>query len=145
MNDTPRPVPPNFVPTLTEVVQPGAAHSQPSFSTPFSANPPMALPAEFANLLQGWPEGPNTSPSAAQATVALDASGLTPAMLERILLRVELSLASRMQATVESVVESHMRSCKAALTAQISEAVLDAVKLAVIQETAAPHVDSFQP
>jgi hypothetical protein len=38
-----------------------------------------------------------------------------------------------------------MRSCKAALTAQISEAVLDAVKLAVIQETAAPHFDSFQP
>jgi hypothetical protein len=98
----------------------------------------MALPAEFANLLQGWPEGPNTSLQPAMDSLGVDMTELAPAMLERILLRVELSLASRLQVTVDSVIESQMRSFKAAMKAQISETVLDAVKQAVMQETQAP-------
>jgi hypothetical protein len=88
----------------------------------------MDLPAEFANLLDGWPEGLNTSKA--------------PAMLERILLRIELALASRLQETVDSVVEAQMRSFKVALRAQISAVVMDVVEQAVRQETAASHPDS---
>jgi len=116
MNETPRPVPPHFVPTLTEVVQPDPVAI------------PMTLPAEFVSLLEGWPEARNTAQS--------------PAMLERILLRVELSLASRLQETVDSVVEAQMRSFKSALRAQLSALVMDAVKQAVMQETAAPQPDA---
>ncbi len=125
MNETPRHAPPNFVPTLTEVVRPDPVTS------------PMALPAEFANLLQGWPDGPNTSPSPIPPTPREAINELAPAMLERILLRVELSLASRLQETVDSVVEAQMQSFKIALRAQISAVVLEAVTHAVRQETAA--------
>ncbi len=144
MNDTPRHAPPNFVPTLTEVVRPDTPQAPTPFSTPLGAIPPMALPAEFANLLQGWPEGPNTSPQPAMDSRGVDMTELAPAMLERILLRVELSLASRLQATVDSAIESQMRSFKVALKAHISETVLDAVKQAVMQETQAPSSDSFR-
>lgn len=129
MNETPRPAPPNFVPTLTEVVRPEPV-----------VNPvlmPLAMPAEFANLLQGWPDGLNASASPFQAPPLIAADDLAPALLERILQRVELSLASRLQATVDSVVEAQMQSFKVALRAQISATVLDAVKQAVEQETAA--------
>ena len=51
MNETPRSAPPNFVPTLTEVVRPDPIAT------------PLALPAEFANLLEGWPAGSNALPS----------------------------------------------------------------------------------
>ena len=130
MNETPRHAPPNFVPTLTEVVRPDPVAS------------PMALPAEFANLLQGWPDGSNTSPSPTQPTPREAINELPPAMLERILLRVELSLASRLQETVDSVVEAQMRSFKAALRAQISVVVMEAVTQAVTQEAAAQDPDS---
>jgi len=116
MNEPTRPTPPPFVPTLTEVVRPDPVAT------------PMALPAEFVSLLEGWPEARTTSQS--------------PAMLERILLRVELSLASRLQETVDSVVEAQMRSFKAALRAQISVVVMEAVTQAVTQEAAAQDPDS---
>ena len=119
MNEIPRLSPPHFVPTLTEVVRPDPAPT------------PLALPAEFANLLDGWP-------------VSLQVEGLAPAMLERILLRVELSLASRLHETVDAVVEDQMRSLKIALRAQVSAVVLDAVTQAVRQETELPRPDSPQ-
>ncbi len=139
MNDTPRPAPPNFVPTLTEVVQSEAAPTP----TPFSVNPPMPMPAVFANLLDGWPTGLNTAPQPVNEFSHVETADLAPAMLERILLRVELSLANRLQATIDSVVDSHMRSFKVALKEQISETVLDAVNQAVRQENPPPASDSF--
>ena len=130
MNETPRPAPPNFVPTLTEVVRPD----------PVAAPMPSAMPAEFANLLQGWPDGLNTSPSPSQAPPAVASDDLAPADLpERVLRRVELSLASRLQETVDSVVEAQMQSFKVALRAQISATVLDVVKQALMHETASPQ------
>lgn len=133
MNETPRPVPPHFVPTLTEVVRPDPVAPQAAFA---------ALPAEFAGLLDGWPVGPNTSQPAAQKMANVQVEGLAPAMVERILLRVELSLASHLHETVDAVVEDHMRTMKAALRAQISAVVLDAVNQAVRQETDTPRSDS---
>jgi hypothetical protein len=130
MNETPRPAPPNFVPTLTEVVM----------AEPVARPMPIAMPAEFANLLQGWPDGPNTSPSTVVETSRVATADLAHDIHQRILRRVELSLASRLQATVDSVVEAQMQSFKVALQAQISATVLDAVKQAVLQETA-----SYQP
>ena len=143
MNDTPRSAPPNFVPTLTEVVRPDTTQTQTPFSAPLSVNPPMALPAEFANLLDGWPAGLNTAQQPVNESSSVEMSDPAPAMLERILLRVELSLANRLQVTVDSVVDSHMRSFKAALRAQISETVLDAVNQAVRQENPTSESDSF--
>ena len=135
MNETPRPAPPHFVPTLTEVVRPDPV-APPAASA--------ALPAEFAGLLDGWPVGPNTSQPTAQKMANVQVEGLAPAMVERILLRVELSLASRLHETVDAVVEDHMRTLKAALRAQISAVVLDAVNQAVRQETDTPQPDSTQ-
>jgi hypothetical protein len=135
MNETPRPAPPNFVPTLTEVVRPEPV-----------GNPvlmPLAMPAEFANLLQGWPDGLNASASPFHVPPLIATDDLALALLERILQRVELSLASRLQATVDSVVEAQMQSFKVALRAQISATVLDAVKQAVEQETAATQPEFF--
>ncbi len=144
MNDTSRSNPPIFVPTLTEVVRPETSQTQTPIRPSPIANLPLALPAEFANLLEGWPVGPNTSPQPVAESSAVDVTELSPAVLERILLRVELTLESRLQATVDNVVESHVRSFKAALKAQISEAILDAVKNAVRQETSASLPDSFR-
>jgi len=135
MNETPRPAPPHFVPTLTEVVRPDPVAPQ-AAST--------ALPAEFAGLLDGWPVGPNNSQPTAQKMADVQVEGLAPAMVERILLRVELSLASRLHETVDAVVEDQMRTLKAALRAQISAVVLDAVNQAVRQETDTPRPDSPQ-
>ena len=130
MSETPRPAPPNFVPTLTEVVRPDPV------DTPSPV--PLALPAEFANLLQGWPVGPNTAMSPVdEASFSASKDLLPPAMLERILLRVELSLSSRLKETVDSVVEAQMQSFKVALRTEISTTVRDVVKQAVMQETAA--------
>jgi hypothetical protein len=98
----------------------------------------MALPAEFANLLDGWPAGLNTPQPTTEEPASLHVEGLAPAMVERILLRVELSLANRLQETVDTLVEAQMRSLKVALRAQISAAVLEAVTQAVRQETEAP-------
>jgi hypothetical protein len=123
MNETPRSAPPDFVPTLTEVVRPDPTPT------------PMALPAEFANLLDGWPVGVNTSQPTAFAAASLSGESSAPAMVERILLRVELALASRLQETIDTVVEAQMRSLKVALRAEISAAVLEAVTRAVRQET----------
>lgn len=128
MNDTPRSAPPDFVPTLTEVVRPD----------PAPASTSIALPAEFANLLDGWPAGLNTAQPIAQETASLSIEGLAPAMVERILLRVELALASHLQETIDTVVEAQMRALKVALRAQISAAVLEAVTQAVRQETEPP-------
>ena len=132
MNETPRSAPPNFVPTLTEVVRPDPIAT------------PLALPAEFANLLEGWPAGSNALPSPVQDMLRDATHDLSPDMLERILLRVELSLASRLQVSIDRVVEAQMQSFKAALRTQISATVLDAVKQAVMQETAALNPDSSQ-
>ena len=129
MSERPRHAPPNFVPTLTEVVRPDPD------DTPSPV--PLALPAEFANLLEGWPVGPNTATSPVDGTsFSASKDVLPPAMLERILLRIELSLSSRLKETVDSVVEAHMQSFKGALRAEISATVRDAVKQAVMQETA---------
>ncbi len=144
MNESSRPTPPNFVPTLTEVVRPETVQTQTPISPPPLGNPPLALPAEFANLLEGWPVGLNTSPQLATESPAVDVTELSPAVLERILSRVELTLASRLQVTIDNLVESHVRSFKAVLKAQISEAVLDAVNHAVRQETSAPQQDPFR-
>jgi hypothetical protein len=101
----------------------------------------MALPAEFVSLLDGWPTGLNASAPAALAAQepssphGLPVEGLPAAVVERILLRVELALASRLQETVDVLVEAQMRSLKADLRAQISAAVLEAVSHAVRQET----------
>lgn len=134
MNETPRPAPPHFVPTLTEVVKPEPV-----------ATPP-AMPAEFANLLDGWPSGLNASVSSPQESASHQLEGLAPAIVERILLRVELSLASRLQETVDILVETQMRALKLALRDQLSGVVLEAVTQAVRQETEAepPRHDSPQ-
>jgi hypothetical protein len=98
----------------------------------------MALPAEFMGLLDGWPTGLNASVPAAQEPSSLHGlpvEGLPVAVVERILLRVELALASRLQETVDALVEAQMGSLKADLRAQISAAVLEAVSHAVQQET----------
>ena len=123
MNETPRSTPPDFVPTLTEVVRPDPVATR------------TALPAEFANLLDGWPVGPNTSQPTAQEAASLSGESPAPAMVERILLRVELALASRLKETIDTVVEVQMHSLKVALRAEISAAVLEAVTQAVRQET----------
>ncbi|MDO9276995.1 MAG: hypothetical protein Q7U05_00340 [Polaromonas sp.] len=120
------------MPTLTEVVRPDPVAT------------PLALPAEFANLLNAWPVGSNTSPSPVKEMLRDAPHDLTPDMLERILLRVELSLASRLPVSIDRVVEAQMQSFKAALRVQISATVLDAVKQAVMQETAALNPDSSQ-
>jgi hypothetical protein len=130
MNETPRTAPPHFVPTLTEVVLPDPVPAQ------------TALPAEFASLLDGWPVGPNTSQPTAPVLAAFRVEGLAPAMVERILLRVELSLASRLHETVDAVLEDHMRALKAALRTQLSAVVLEAVNQAVRQETETSRPDS---
>lgn len=135
MNETPRPAPPHFVPTLTDVFRSEPVATQAA---------PTALPAEFASLLDGWPVGPNTEQPTTQKMVGVQVEGLAPAMVERILLRVELSLASRLHETVDAVVEDHMRRLKAALRNQISAAVLDAITHAVRQETDTPRPDSPQ-
>lgn len=134
MNETPRQIPPHFVPTLTEVVRsdPVAHPAAPSVA------PPMALPAELMSLLDGWPTGLNASAPTSQEPISaqsLPVEGLPAAVVERILLRVELALASRLQETVDTLVEAQMRSLKADLRAQISAAVLVAVSHAVQQET----------
>jgi len=130
MSETPRHAPPNFVPTLTEVVRPDPDD--------IPSQVPLALHVEFANLLQGWPVGPNTATSPVDETSFSGSKDLLPpAMLERILLRVELSLSSRLKETVDSVFEAQMQSFKDALRAEISATVRDAVKQAVMQETAA--------
>lgn len=123
MNETPRSAPPNFVPTLTEVVRPDPVAS------------PLVLPAEFVNLLEGWPTGLNTPQAPAQETDNLEHSGLAPAMTERILLRVELALANRLQETIDALVEAQMVSLKQALRAKISAEVQVAIAQAVRQET----------
>jgi len=97
------------------------------------------MPAEFANLLQGWPDGLNTSQFPSQAPPAVASDDLAPDLPERVLRRVELSLASRLQETVDSVVEAQMQSFKVALRAQISATVLDVVKQALMHETASPQ------
>lgn len=132
MNETPRPAPPHFVPTLTEVVRPEPVAT------------PLEMPAEFANLLDGWPSSPNASVSSSQESVRVGIESLAPAIVERILLRVELSLASRLQETVDSLVDAQIRELKLALRAQLSEVVLEAVSQAVRQEaeTATPRPDS---
>jgi hypothetical protein len=130
MNETPRTAPPHFVPTLTEVVLPDPVPAQ------------TALPAEFASLLDGWPVGPNTSQPTAPVLAASRVEGLAPGMVERILLRVELSLASRLHETVDAVLEDHMRALKAALRTQLSAVVLEAVNQAVRQETETSRPDS---
>ena len=130
MNETPRSAPPSFVPTLTEVVR---LDSVPA---------PMAMPAEFANLLDGWPTGLNTPQLHAEEPTSLHVAASAPAMVERILLRVELALANRLQETVDTLVEAHMRTLKLALRDQISAAVLEAVTQAVRQETEPPRPDS---
>lgn len=130
MNETPRTAPPHFVPTLTEVVRPDPVPAQ------------VALPAEFASLLDGWPVGPNTSQPTAQVLAASRVEGLAPAMVERILLRVELSLASRLHETVDAVLEDHMRTLKAALRIKVSAVVMEAVNQAVRQETETSRPDS---
>lgn len=122
MNHPPRNAPPHFVPTLTEVVRP-----EPEAT-------PLAMPAEFANLLDGWPSGLNASASSVQEVAGLQLEGLAPALVERILLRVELSLASRMQETVDGLVDAQLHLLKVALRAQLSAVVLDAVTQAVRQE-----------
>jgi hypothetical protein len=97
----------------------------------------MALPAEFMGLLDDWPTGLNASAPAAQEPSSLHGlpvEGLPVAVVERILLRVELALASRLQETVDALVEAQMRSLKVDLRAQISAAVLEAVNHAVRQE-----------
>ena len=134
MNETPRPTPPHFVPTLTEVIRldPVALPVVPPVATA------MALPAEFVGLLDGWPTGLNASAPAAHELSSLDnlpVEGLPAAVVERILLRVELALASRLQETVDAHIEAQMDSLKAGLRAQISAAVLEAVSHAVQQET----------
>jgi hypothetical protein len=98
----------------------------------------MALPAEFVGLLDGWPTGHNASAPAAQELSRLDNlpfEGLPAPVVERILLRIELALASRLQETVDAQVEAQMGALKADLRAQISAAVLEAVNHAVRQET----------
>lgn len=132
MNETPRPAPPHFVPTLTEVVRPEPVAT------------PLEMPAEFANLLDDWPSSPNASESSPQKSVRVGIESLAPAIVERILLRVELSLASRLQETVDSLVDAQMRELKLALRTQLSEVVLEAVSQAVRQEaeTATPRPES---
>jgi hypothetical protein len=130
MNDTPRSFPPHFVPTLTEVVR------------PVHVATPMALPAEFVSLLDGWPAGAKTPQPASPDVARLHVEGLAPAMVERILLRVELSLASRLQETIDSVVDAQMDSLKVALRTQINAAVLEAVTQAAQQETELPQPSS---
>jgi hypothetical protein len=132
MNETPRPAPPHFVPTLTEVVRP----------EPVVA--PLAIPPEFASLLDDWPSGLSAASPSPQDTAGLQVESVVPAIVERILLRVELSLASRLQQTVDSVVEAQMRTLKLALRAQLSAVVLDAVTQAVRQETEPTQPDSPQ-
>jgi hypothetical protein len=134
MNETPRQIPPHFVPTLTEVARldPVALPVVPPVALA------MALPAEFAGLLDGWPAGHNASAPAAQELFGLDSlpfEGLPAPVVERILLRIELALASRLQETVDAQVEAQMGALKADLRAQISAAVLEAVNHAVRQET----------
>ena len=135
MNETPRPAPPHFVPTLTEVVRPEPVAT------------PMEMPAEFANLLDGWPSSPNASVSSPQESDRVGIECLAPAIVERILLRVELSLASRLQESVDSLVDAQIRELKLALRAQLSEVVLEAVSQAVRQEaetaTPLPDLPSF--
>jgi hypothetical protein len=130
MNEAPRTAPPHFVPTLTEVVRSDAVPAQ------------AALPAEFASLLDGWPVGPNTSPPTAHVLAGSQVEGLAPAIVERILKRVELSLASRLHETVDAVVEDHMRALKAALRIQVSAVVMEAVNQAVRQETETSRSDT---
>jgi hypothetical protein len=137
MNETPRQTPPHFVPTLTEVVRLDPV-APPVVAPVAPVAPAMALPAEFAGLLDGWPTGLNASAPAAGELPSLDnlpTEGLPAAVVERILLRVELTLASRLQETVDALVEAQMSSLKADLRAQVSAVVLEAVSHAVRQET----------
>lgn len=133
MSETPKPAPPHFVPTLTEVVRPEPVAT------------PLELPAEFANLLDGWPSSTNASVPSQQESASVGIESLAPAIVERILLRVELSLASRLQETVDSLVETQMHSLRLALRAQLSEVVLEAVSQAVRQEAETTTLRSKPP
>lgn len=125
MNQPPRSAPPAFIPTLTEVVRADFA----------------ALPAEFAKLLEGWPTAGNAAQSSVTEAARADMNPLAPALLERLLLRVELSLASQLQETVERALEVQMSALKQSLRAQISATVLQAINQAVLQETASQPTD----
>jgi hypothetical protein len=128
MNDISRSAPPHFVPTLTDVVRP----NQPL---------PLALPAEFANLLEGWPGSIKVSqPLAPEPT----GQPLDAALHDRIVSRIERALASDLQASIDSVVELHTRAFKVALQSQISAVLLEAVTQALQQETATPQSENFQ-
>jgi hypothetical protein len=109
MNEMPRATPPAFVPTLTEVVRADFADA------PASVSPPMALPVEFANLLEGWPSGLNASQPNVTEAAGPAMSLLAPAVLERLLLHVEGSLASQLQEAVERAVDAQMQALKLSL------------------------------
>ena len=102
MNQPPRSTPPAFIPTLTEVVRADFA----------------ALPAEFAKLLEGWPTAGNAAQSSVTEAARADLNPLAPALLERLLLRVELSLASQLQETVEPALEVQLMALKRPLELQ---------------------------
>ncbi len=118
MSDAPR-VPPRFVPTLTEVVDPVRA----------------AAPVAHAGLPQSLPPAYEVPPSRA----TLDSAAmeqLEDQILHRVMQRVDLSLERRLREAVATMVLQHTQHLVPRLREEIEFVVRQAVAEAVADELA---------
>ena len=121
--------PPRFVPTLTEVVEPGA--EQPPLAEPFAPmDMPMNVPMDM----------PMAAPPAPVVPLPVEPPVLTPFQQEqivhRVMQRVDVSLEGRLREVVMLVVRDQVKLLEPRPRDEIEMVVRDSVSDAVAQELA---------
>ena len=148
MATSPPRVPPKFVPTLTEVVQPPvagaprpeAAPVMPPASPRPATRPIAPVRAAPASLAQRPPVMPAAVPSPAAATPQPPAQrmpdGVEEYMIHRVMQRVDVVLDQRLREAIATVVQEQTRSVLPRLREEIESVVRHAVYEAVADELA---------
>ena len=121
------PMPPRFVPTLTEVIRP--------MSVPTAPTAPPAAPVNTSEAsVTAAPLPPATSPA--------PSADIQEQMVQRVLQRVDLVLERRLREVVGQLILEHTQNLAPRLREEIEVVVRQSVSQAFDSEAAAPNRSS---